>query len=331
MTNLNRVKAGVPTGGEFAPTEHDDIVPALPPFAHRVLTAEERAVRYEQLAASRAGLEWTSAKHVAELMAKSPEPVYEENAATLAAANGTSADAIKNIDQVFNHGLQPLMISEAAQGPLADKLAEGGLTGKLEPYTGTNPDAGEKPLLYTSESGRELIVSDSTTEGFTVMFDDPYDEDTFSVGIDPHNAKPVDCARTVKDALWDMAVTDAVTATSLSSGDFYELREVEIREVNNQPVGELLTSNDDGMYTTISYDFDSGAVTVYRDDVRLEGFAADMELAAVFEGLNSEPANGDFHAHAKTVFTTILTEAVKDPDARHNDSARWAKEAEVKR
>lgn len=75
MTNLNRVKAGVPAGGEFAPTEHGDDVAPLRPFGMRVKTAEDRAIRYERLAASRAGLEWTSAKYVADLMAKSPEPV----------------------------------------------------------------------------------------------------------------------------------------------------------------------------------------------------------------------------------------------------------------
>ena len=334
MTNQNRVKAGVPTGGEYAPTEHNDNVAPLQPQAHRFLSAEDRAVRYEQLAANRAGLEWTSAKYVADLMAKSPEPVYEENAATLAAANGTSADAIKNIDQVFNHGLQPLMISDAAQTPLADKLAEGGLTGKLEAYTGTNPDAGENPLLYTSESGRELIVSESPTDGFTVMFDDPHDEDTFTVSIEPHNAKPADCAWAVKGALWDLAVTDAAY-DALHSGDFYELREVTIGEDALDPkdavVAELSASNDDGMFTTITCNLETGAVAVYRDDAKLEGFAADMELAAVFEGLHSEPDNGDFHAHARAVFTGILTEAAKHPDARHNNSARWAKEAEARK
>jgi hypothetical protein len=45
-------------------------------------------------------------------------------------------------------------------------------------------------------------------------------------------------------------------------------------------------------------------------------------MAAVFEGLHSEPTNGDFHAHAGNVFGALLAESAKDPDA-----PRWAVQA----
>jgi hypothetical protein len=155
MSNQNRVQPGVPTGGQYAAAIRSDDVPVI-----HGMSGADLSTLLEKGAALRAGLEHPSAKYVADLMAKSPEAVYEENAATLAAANGITAEDIKRIDRVFNHGERPLQVADGAEGKLADKLSFGGLKGTLAPYTGDNPDAGENPLLFTSESGRELIVSD---------------------------------------------------------------------------------------------------------------------------------------------------------------------------
>jgi hypothetical protein len=157
------------------------------------------------------------------------------------------------------------------------------------------------------------------------MYDDPSDEDTFSLELGPDEADAAACAETVRDALWQLAVNDAAAeATSLSSGDFYELREITLdRAPDGGLVGEISASNDDGMWTNIRHDLRAGTTTVYRDgELLTEGFAADMELAAVFEGLHSEPDTGDFHAHTHEVFTRLLTKAASDTDA-----PEWAKDA----
>lgn len=76
------------------------------------------------------------------------------------------------------------------------------------------------------------------------------------------------------------------------------------------------------METVIRHDLPTGTTTVYRDDEWLDGLAADWELAAVSEGLHSEPEHGDFHRHAGAVFGDIARAAANDWDA-----PGWAKEA----
>jgi hypothetical protein len=320
MSNQNRVQPGVPTGGQYAAAIKSDDIPVI-----HGMTGENLDALFEHRAATRAGLEYSSAKYIADLMAKSPEPVYEENAATLAAANAVAVEDIKHIDRVFNHGERPLQVAAGAEGPLADKLSYAGLEGTLAPYTGTNPDAGANPLLFTSASGRELIVSDDPMEGFQVMHDDRFDEDTFTLSLAPDDSNPLECGATVRDALWQLAVTDAASdsPTALHNGDFYELRDLELATNHRGEVtAELRASNDDGMHTLIAYNFETKEVDVLRDDDRLTGLAADYELAATFEGLHSEPSDGDFYAHTATYFRNLLTTA-----ARHQDAPAWARTA----
>lgn len=74
------------------------------------------------------------------------------------------------------------------------------------------------------------------------------------------------------------------------------------------------------MHTVIRHDLRTGTTTVYRDDEWLDGVAADWELAAVFEGLHSEPEHGDFSRHTRAYFEGLAQTAAKDPDA-----PAWAK------
>lgn len=317
MSNQKRVQPGVPTGGQYAAAIKSDDIPVI-----HGMSGDDLDALFEHRAATRAGLEYSSAKYIADLMAKSPEPVYEENAATLAAANAITVDDVKHLDRVFNHGERPLKVAAGAEGPLAEKLTFGGLNGTLAPYTGTNPDAGPNPMLFTSASGRELIVSDDPMEGFQVMHDDRYDEDTFTLSLAPDDAHAPECAATVQDALWQLAVTDANSDSpaGLHNGDFYELRDLEVATNHRGEVtAELRASNDDGMHTVIAYNFTTKEVDVLRDGDRLTGLAADYELAATFEGLHSEPTDGDFHAHTATYFGNLLATA-----ARHQDAPAWA-------
>lgn len=224
------------------------------------------------------------------------------------------------LDQAHKDG--SLHVAAGADQELVRKLTAGGLAGSLAPYMGDNPDAGPNPHTYVSPGGRELIISLSEDEGFRVMYDDRYDEDTFSLETD-HHADPKTCAETVEDALWQLTVNDANTeaAGGLSSGDFYELRDITLdRTSDGGLVGEIRASNDDDMHTVIRHDLRTGTTTVYRDDEWLDGAAADWELAAVFEGLHSEPEHGDFSRHTRAYFEGLAQTAAKDPDA-----PAWAK------
>lgn len=219
-----------------------------------------------------------------------------------------------NLDET---NVAQLRTAEGTDPLLAQKLAAGGLKGTIAPYSGNNPDAGDNPHSYTSPGGRELIVSHSEGEGFRVMYDDRYDEDTFSLEVDA-DADAQECADTVQDALWQLAVNDANahSPAGLSSGDFYELREVALdRRPDGSFVGSIRASNDDGMHSVVQYYLSTGTTTVYRDDEWLEGAAAEWELAAVFEGLHSEPEHGDFERHTRAYFEGLLQTAATDPDA----------------
>lgn len=218
-----------------------------------------------------------------------------------------------NLDQGHKH----LTVAPGVDQAVAQKLEAGGLKGALAPYAGNNPDAGDNPHTYTSPGGRELIVSLSEDEGFRVMYDDRYDEDTFSIETDA-DAGPEECVGTVQDALWQLAVNDANSDMEggLHSGDFYELREVALdRRPDGSFVGSIRASNDDGMHTVIQHYLSTGTTTVYRDEEWLDGTAADWELAAVFEGLHGEPEHGDFDRHTRAYFEGLLQAAAQDPDA----------------
>ncbi|MBG0738828.1 hypothetical protein IV500_05260 [Paeniglutamicibacter antarcticus] len=311
----NRQPKGIPVGGQFAATTHSD------PEVRLQVSAEHRSALAEMGAASRAGISHTSATYVATLMKNSPAAVWDENAATLAAANGCTVDDIRSIDAVFNRGERPLEVTGSGDD-LPDLLTAGGLTGHLTPYTGSHPDIPDKAWTYTSGTGRELILSRTEDGGFTVWNDDPDEDYSFSVETMPGDVTPESSVESVQDVLWNRAVTDANynMTGGLQSGDFYELREVTLdKDSEGNTFGEVLASNEDGMWTTLHHDFATGATTVDRDNERLEGAAADWEMAAVFEGLHSEPSDGDFNVHAKNVFAGLLAEAAKDPDA-----PRWA-------
>jgi hypothetical protein len=254
-------------------------------------------------------------------MKNSPAAVYEENAATLAAANGCTVDDIRGIDGVFNRGQRPLHVSGTGDD-LPDQLTAAGLTGHLAHYTGSNPDIADGAWAYSSETGRELVLSRTEDGSFFVWNEDRDEDYSFHLETAPEDVTSESAVASVQDALWTVAVTDANynMLGGLRSGDFYELRELTLdKDANGDTFGEIMASNDDGMWTRLRHDFKTGTTTVDRDDERLAGPAADWEMAAVFEGLHSEPTNGDFHNHAKNVFSALLTESAKDPDA-----PRWA-------
>ena len=313
--NITRQPKGIPVGGQFAATTHTDPDVALE------AAAEHRAVLAEMGAASRAGIPHSSAVYVASLMKNSPAAVYEENAATLAAANGCTVDDIRGIDGVFNRGQRPLHVSGTGDD-LPDQLTAAGLTGHLAHYTGSNPDIADGAWAYSSETGRELVLSRTEDGSFFVWNEDRDEDYSFHLETAPEDVTPESAVASVQDALWTVAVTEANynMPGGLRSGGFYELRELTLdKDANGDTFGEIMASNDDGMWTRLRHDFKTGTTTVDRDDERLAGPAADWEMAAVFEGLHSEPTNGDFHNHAKNVFSALLTESAKDPDA-----PRWA-------
>lgn len=316
--NITRQPKGIPVGGQFAATTHAD------PDVDLSRAADHQAALAEMGAAARAGVTHSSAGYIAALMKNSPTAVYEENSATLAAANGCTIEDIRGIDAVFNHGQRPLQVTGTGD-ELTDQVAAGGLTGQLAPYAGSNPDIAEGAWTYTSETGRELVLSRNEDGDFIVWNEDRDDDFSFHIETAAEDVMPESAVASVRDALWSVAVTDANynMPEGLRSGDFYELREVTVeKDANGNPYGEILASNDDGMWTTLRHDFKTGTTTVDRDSQRLDGVAADWEMAAVFEGLHSEPDNGDFHAHAKNFFGALLNESAKDLDA-----PRWAAES----
>lgn len=319
--NIARQPRGIPVGGQFAATTHTEPATVL-------AGSDEQAVLAEMGAAARAGLPHTSAQHIAELLKKSPDAVYDENVATLAAANACTYEDIHGINRVFNQGERPLRVTGTGNN-VPDELAAAGLTGEISPYTGDNPDIEEGAWLYKSPTGRELVLSRTEDGGFTVWHEDRYDDaGSFHLETAPEDVTPESNLDSVKSALWDLAVTDAnySSPTPLSTGDFYELRDVQLeKNSRGEAYAEVLASTDDGTWTTISHNFATGATAVDRDGTLLEGPAADIELAAVFEGLGSEPDNGDFHAHAKRVFGNLLAQAAADEDA-----PRWATQLDGK-
>ncbi|QOD06103.1 hypothetical protein [Pseudarthrobacter sp. BIM B-2242] len=310
-TKQSRQPEGIPTGGQFATTPHSEPAVAL------VASSGHQASLAEMGAAARAGIPYSSAQHIAGLLRKSPEAVYDENVATLAAANGCTYEDIHGIHRVFNEGERPLVVTGTGDD-LPDQLTAAGLTGELSPYTGDNPDIEDGAWAYKSPTGRELVLSRTADGGFMVWHEDRYDEDSFHLETAPEDVTPESSVESVKSALWSLAVTDANSGspTPLSSGDFYELRDVHLEQNSKgETYAEIIASNDDGIWTTVTHNFSTGATTVDRDGDRLTGVAADWEMAAVFEGLHSEPDNGDFDAHAKTVFGNLLTQAASDEDA----------------
>ncbi|EMY36145.1 hypothetical protein D477_000640 [Arthrobacter crystallopoietes BAB-32] len=66
---------------------------------------ETAQIAAQQQAADRAGVQYGSAMHIAELLVGISGKVYEENLHTLAAAYGTDYKSIKHIDEVFNRKL----------------------------------------------------------------------------------------------------------------------------------------------------------------------------------------------------------------------------------
>lgn len=311
-------------------TDDHSFLEALPeelsPVASASADLDRDSVRALMGVSARTGLSTDSVPYIAGLLEKGGPEVHEENVATLAASYGVTADAIQEVHCVVNQGELPLTVAAGVDEGDADLLASGGLTGHLAAYTGDLEDLEDldRPVAYTSASGRELILSSVSAGEFTVTYADGDDDNNFTLSQGTYDATAAEKVSTVKDALWDLAVTDANygSPTPLQSGDFYELREVELRQVSGKAVGEIMASNDDGMYTTINHDFNTGTTAVYRDGHSLEGIAADLELAAVFEGLGSEPRNGDFRAHAATVFTNLLSTS-----ATHADAPRWAADA----
>lgn len=313
-------------------TDNNGFLEALPeelsPAAQASASAdpERDGIRALMGVTARTGLTSDSVPYIAGLLKKGGDDVRAENVATLAASYGVSRDAIQEVDRVVNHSELPLTVAAGVDENDADLLASGGLTGHLAPYTGDVDDLEdlEGPIVYTSLSGRDLILSSVSDGEFTVTYADGDDDNNFTLSQGVYEATAAEKVATVQDALWDLAVMDANydSPTPLLSGDFYEIREVDIDQSNGKTVGTVLASNDDGMYTTLTHDYATGTTTLDRDGHRLDGLAADLELAAVLEGLGSDPVSGDFRAHTATVFTNLLTIS-----ASHADAPRWATDA----
>ena len=312
--------------GRFTETHHSEAGNVALASAGVSADPDRDAVRALMGVSARTGLSTDSVPYIAGLLQKGNAEVHEDNVATLAASYGVSADAIQEVHRVVNHGELPLTVAAGVDENDADLLAAGGLTGHLAAYTGDLDDLEDLdgPIAYTSPSGRDLILSSVSDGEFTVTYADGDEDNNFTLSQGVYDATPAEKADTVKNALWDLAVADANygSPTPLQTGDFYELREVELSRISGKVVGEITSSNDDGMYTTLNHDFNTGTTAVYRDNHALTGPAAELELAAVFEGLGSEPRNGDFNAHAATVFTNLLITS-----ASHADAPRWASDA----
>ncbi|HEX9228192.1 MAG TPA: hypothetical protein VF885_16480 [Arthrobacter sp.] len=316
--------------GRFTETHHAE--PGKVTLAAAGVSADpdRDSIRALMGVSARTGLSTDSVPYIAGLLQKGGVDVHAENVATLAASYGVTADAIQEVHSVVNHGELPLTVAAGVDEGDADLLASGGLTGHLAPYTGDLDDLEDLdgPIAYTSASGRELVLSSVSDGEFTVTYADGDEDNNFTLSQGTYEASAAEKVATVKDALWDLAVADANynSPTPLQSGDFYELREVELGQSNGKMTGTVLASNDDGMYTTLTHDLATGITSVDRDGQALHGAAADLEMAAVFEGLGSEPVNGDFRAHAATVFTNLLNTSAADDDA-----PRWAVDAAAKK
>jgi len=178
-----RTPKGASGAGQFAATTH-----AAPDVGFEA-TAEHRATLAEIGAATRAGIPHSSAAHVASLMKTSPAPVYEENAATLAAANGCTVENIRSIDAVFNHGEHPLSVNGTGDD-LPDELTAARLTGHLVPYIGSNPDIADGAWTCTSDTGRELVLSRTEDGGFVVWNEDRDEDCSFHLETSPEHVTP---------------------------------------------------------------------------------------------------------------------------------------------
>jgi hypothetical protein len=314
------------TAGRFTETHHAEAGNVALAPAGVSADPDRDAVRALMGVSARTGLSTDSVPYIAGLLQKGSTEVHEENVGTLAASYGVSRDAIQEVHRVVNHQELPLTVAAGVDENDADLLASGGLTGHLAPYTGDVDDLEDLdgPVAYTSASGRDLILSSVSDGEFTVTYTDGDEDNNFTLSQGTTDATAAEKAATVRDALWDLAVADANhgSPTPLCSGDFYELREISLGRFGGEPVGQFIASNDDGMYTTVTHDFSNGVTTLDRDGVALTGIAADLEMAAVFEGLQSEPDNGDFNAHAATVFNNLLVVSAGDTDA-----PRWATDA----
>lgn len=225
-------------------------------------------------------------------------------------------------------GVQPADL-DAAPGcdPAAVALlAEGGLSGRVEPYAGGNPDIeDEGALAYTSPSGRHLVLSNIADGEFTVTYEERHDEDHhFHITLDPGVSTPEVKAEAVRGALWDLAVIDAGWEHNLEGHEVYETRDMDItRAPDGSVYATLVVQNEDTLdFDEITHRFSDGTTTITRDGQALDGAAAEWELAAVFEDMRSEPADGDFQAHARKVFSDVLATAAADQDA-----PAWAREA----
>ncbi|WP_427019389.1 hypothetical protein ACQCSX_22110 (plasmid) [Pseudarthrobacter sp. P1] len=320
--NITRQPAGIPVGGQFAATSHAE--PSL--VLSRSADPERDHLRALMGVAARTGLSPESVNHIGSLMGNSPEPVYEENAATLAAAYAVTPENIKEIDRIANHGATPLTVAPGVDEAAADLLAAGGLVGHLEPYRGTNPDIEEGSLSYTSVSGRELALSNITDGELAVTYDDRHDEDNhFTLEQGTYGATPAEKVDTVREALWSLAVKDANYSTpgGLHNGHLYELRDTMIERGTSDATASFVVQNEDtGDFNIITHCFADRTTTIERDGDKLDGLAAEWELAAVFEDMRSEPDDGDFNAHAGKVFANLLATAAADADA-----PAWARTA----
>ena len=200
----------------------------------------------------------------------------------------------------------------------ADNFAAGGLTGSFEQYAGGNPDIPAAAIAYTADSGRELILTDEPRGGFVVVYDNRHDEDnTFRLSLQA-GADTMQKIELVRDALWKIALNDAAWEVGLKGNELYELRETDIGQaLNGSITAELLVHNMDTLdYDIITHRFANSATCIERDGQLLNGEAGDIEMAAVFEDMRSEPKAGEsWSSHLKSLFGRLLAQAAADPDA----------------
>ncbi|HEX9086722.1 MAG TPA: hypothetical protein VF867_04255 [Arthrobacter sp.] len=328
-TDPARQPIGIPTGGQYAATAHQEALLALGGSAD----PERDTIRNLLGLSARTGLGQDSITYIGALMAGSPEPVYEENAATLAASYAVSAETIKEIDHVVNHGEVHLAVGPGVHESDSYLLAAAGIDGRLEAYHGDLEDLNDvneddNPITYTSLSGKTLILSGVSDGEFTVSYQDPYDEgNSFSV-LGGEATSPADKGEMIKDALWDLAVADAHydLDVGLHNGDLYELRETSIdRDKDGNVTATISVQNEDtGDWNHLVHDYATGVTTVQRDGKTLDPVAGGIELAAVFEDMRSEPADGDFEAHTRKVFGKLL-----EASAAKTDAPAWARAADL--
>lgn len=214
------------------------------------------------------------------------------------------------------HGLT---VAPGAEGRIADLLTASDLPGRLEPYTGDNPDFAADAVDYIAPSGRLLVLHGAASGELAVSYDEDL-EHCFNLYLDADEATPDAFADRVREGLWTIAVDDAHAESPLSlthGGDVYELRSTEIdRDPDGSVYGRVVLNDiDNDRWLELSYNFGTGEVALYDGEHRLTGLAEEAELDAVLVDFRREPEGTTDKEQVGRIFRSILTTAAADPDA----------------